>query len=165
MGMDTEQMNYGIRVDGDPLHIDAAAWDALLAQQSHPTPFMRHAYLSALHHSGSASSQTGWRARFLSLWQGNELQAACPLYLKSHSYGEYVFDWAWANAYQQHGLAYYPKALVAVPFTPVPGSRLLARSEAARQALLQALLRALLRLLLRVLLRLLRVLQRALLWI
>jgi len=139
MGMDTEQMNYGIRVDDDPLHIDAAAWDALLAQQSHPTPFMRHAYLSALHHSGSASSQTGWRARFLSLWQGNELQAACPLYLKSHSYGEYVFDWAWANAYQQHGLAYYPKALVAVPFTPVPGSRLLARSEAARQALLQAL--------------------------
>lgn len=139
MGMDTEQMNYGIRVDDDPLQIDAAAWDALLAQQSHPTPFMRHAYLSAMHHSGSASAQTGWSARFLSLWSGDELQAACPLYLKSHSYGEYVFDWAWANAYEQHGLAYYPKALVAVPFTPVPGSRLLARSEAARQALLQAL--------------------------
>ena len=139
MGMDTEHMNYGIRVDNDPQGIDAAAWDALLAQQSHPTPFMRHAYLSAMHHSGSATPQTGWTARYLSLWHGDELHAACPLYLKSHSYGEYVFDWAWANAYEQHGLAYYPKALVAVPFTPVPGSRLLARNDAARQALVQAL--------------------------
>ena len=62
------------------------------------------------------------------------------LYEKDHSYGEYVFDWAWANAYQQHGLAYYPKATVAVPFTPVPGARLLARDAAARQALLAALI-------------------------
>ncbi|RYF35876.1 MAG: GNAT family N-acetyltransferase, partial [Comamonadaceae bacterium] len=61
-------------------------------------------------------------------------------YLKGHSYGEYVFDWAWANAYEQHGLAYYPKGLVAAPFTPVPGARLLARGDAARAALLQALL-------------------------
>ena len=137
--MGTERMNYGIRVDNDPQGIDAAQWDALLAQQTHPTPFMRHAYLSALHHSGSATPQTGWSAQFLSLWLGDQLQAACPLYLKSHSYGEYVFDWAWANAYEQHGLAYYPKALVAVPFTPVPGSRLLARDDLARQALLQAL--------------------------
>ena len=111
MGMDTEHMNYGIRVDNDPQGIDAAAWDALLAQQSHPTPFMRHAYLSAMHHSGSATPQTGWTARYLSLWHGDELHAACPLYLKSHSYGEYVFDWAWANAYEQHGLAYYPQGL------------------------------------------------------
>ena len=58
--------------------------------------------------------------------------AACPLYLKDHSYGEYVFDWAWANAYEQHGLRYYPKALIAVPFTPVPGPRLLARDAPAR---------------------------------
>ena len=137
--MGTERMNYGIRVDNDPQGIDAAQWDALLAQQTHPTPFMRHAYLSAMHHSGSATPQTGWSAHFLSLWLGDQLQAACPLYLKSHSYGEYVFDWAWANAYEQHGLAYYPKALVAVPFTPVPGSRLLARDDLARQALLQAL--------------------------
>ena len=137
--MGTERMNYGIRVDNDPQGIDAAQWDALLAQQTHPTPFMRHAYLSAMHHSGSATPQTGWSAQFLSLWLGDQLQAACPLYLKSHSDGEYVFDWAWANAYEQHGLAYYPKALVAVPFTPVPGSRLLARDDLARQALLQAL--------------------------
>ena len=63
----------------------------------------------------------GHRCRAQGSW------AACALYLKDHSYGEYVFDWAWANAYHQHGLAYYPKAVVAVPFTPVPGSRLLAR--------------------------------------
>ena len=125
--MGTERMNYGIRVDKDPQGIDAEQWDGLLAQQTHPTPFMRHAYLSAMLSSGSATPQTGWSAQFLSLWLGDQLQAACPLYLKSHSYGEYVFDWAWANAYEQHGLAYYPKALVAVPFTPVPGSRLLAR--------------------------------------
>ena len=66
--------------------------------------------------------------------------AACALYLKDHSYGEYVFDWAWANAYEQHGLAYYPKALVAPPFTPVPGARLLARDAAAREALVAALI-------------------------
>jgi predicted N-acyltransferase len=74
------------------------------------------------------------------LENAGELIAACPLYLKDHSYGEYVFDWAWANAYQQHGLAYYPKALVAVPFTPVPGARLLAKNPVARTALIQELL-------------------------
>jgi len=71
---------------------------------------------------------------------GRTLHAACALYLKDHSYGEYVFDHAWANAYHQHRLAYYPKALIAPPFTPVPGARLLARDGAARVALLQALI-------------------------
>jgi predicted N-acyltransferase len=66
------------------------------------------------------------------------LHAACAMYLKAHSYGEYVFDWAWASAYEQHGLAYYPKALIASPFTPVPGSRLLARDAKARAALVDA---------------------------
>jgi len=101
---------------------------------------MRHAYLAALHESGCAAPATGWQAQFVTLWLGEQLQAACPLYLKQHSRGEYVFDWAWADAYNQHGLAYYPKALVAVPFTPVPGARLLARHAAARAALVQALL-------------------------
>ena len=75
----------------------------------------------------------------MTLWEGDLLVAACPLYLKSHSYGEYVFDWAWASAYEQHGVPYYPKAVVAVPFTPVPGTRLMARDAAARQGLVQAL--------------------------
>ena len=123
-----------------PAALDAAAWNALLARQAEPTPFMRHEYLAALHGSGSAVPDTGWTPRFMLLWDGAELAAACPLYLKSHSYGEYVFDWAWANAYAEHGLHYYPKALVAVPFTPVPGARLLARDAAARAALARALI-------------------------
>jgi len=128
------------RVHGTPADIDAGAWDALLAMQPAPSPFMRHAYLAALHDSGSATGASGWAPRFFTLWRGKDLIAACPLYLKDHSYGEYVFDWAWANAYQEHGLAYYPKALVAVPFTPVPGSRLLARHAESRALLVQALL-------------------------
>lgn len=127
------------RVIHDLQEIDPQAWDDLLAQQPLPTPFMRHAYLAALQQSGSASVETGWDARFLTLWDGTELAAACPLYLKSHSWGEYVFDFAWAQAYRQHGLAYYPKALIAVPFTPVPGTRLLARDAGLRQVLAQAL--------------------------
>jgi predicted N-acyltransferase len=120
----------------------AGPWNALLAAQSRESigPFMRQEYLAAMQHSGSATAQTGWDLRILTVWQGDELLAACPLYLKDHSYGEYVFDWAWANAYQQHGLSYYPKALVATPFTPVPGPRLLAKDGAARLALVQALI-------------------------
>ena len=126
------------RVLASPLDVDASAWDALLAQQSQPTPFMRHAYLCALHTSGSATPRTGWTPRFMTLWEGETLVAACPLYLKNHSYGEYVFDWAWASAYEQHGVPYYPKAVIAVPFTPVPGSRLLARDADLRALLVRA---------------------------
>jgi predicted N-acyltransferase len=126
------------RVLASPLEVDAKTWNALLARQSHPTPFMRHEYLAALHDSGSATPRTGWAPRFVTLWEGETLIAACPLYLKSHSYGEYVFDWAWASAYEQHRVPYYPKAVIAVPFTPVPGARLLARDDASRALLLQA---------------------------
>ena len=139
MSADTAAAEYQIRLVDDPARVDARVWDDLLDAQSAPTPFMRHAYLSALHASGSAVADTGWAGQWLCLHRGDELAAACPLYLKSHSYGEYVFDWAWADAYQRHGLHYYPKLLAAVPFTPVPGSRLLARDAAARRALLRAL--------------------------
>jgi uncharacterized protein len=132
--------DYVTRVLGSVLEVDQAQWDALLGRQSAPSPFMRHAYLAAMERSKSASPKTGWTPSFITLWRGGELQAACALYLKDHSYGEYVFDWAWANAYEQHGLAYYPKALVAPPFTPVPGARLLAHDAAARRALLDAAL-------------------------
>lgn len=138
--MKNKRDDYVTRVSGTPLDIDRAQWNALLGAQAQATPFMRHEYLCALHESGSATPDTGWTPAFLSLWRGDELHAACALYLKDHSYGEYVFDWAWANAYQRHGLAYYPKALVAVPFTPVPGARLLARDAQARAALLRAAL-------------------------
>ena len=122
------------------LEVDGAQWNALLALQDAPGPFMRHEYLAAMERSKSATAATDWTPRFITLWRGHELQAGCALYLKDHSYGEYVFDWAWANAYEQHGLAYYPKAVIAAPFTPVPGARLLARDASARQALLGAVL-------------------------
>lgn len=119
--------------------IDPKTWDDLLGRQPRPTPFMRHAYLRAMGESGSATPRSGWTLRLLTLWQGELLAAACPIWLKTHSRGEYVFDWAWAEAYERHGLQYYPKALVASPFTPVPGTRLLAQSDAARHALVQSL--------------------------
>lgn len=132
--------DYVTRVFDEPGAIPRSQWNELLALQDEPSPFMSHEYLAAMHASGSAVPGTGWGPAFVTLWQGQVLQAACALYLKSHSYGEYVFDWAWANAYEQHGLDYYPKGLVAPPFTPVPGSRLLARSDVARDALLRAVL-------------------------
>ncbi len=124
----------------DPGEVDAAQWDALLATQDKPTPFFSHAYLRAMFDSQSATPETGWQVVFVLLRSGAKLLAATALYIKSHSYGEYVFDWAWANAYQQHGLNYYPKALVASPFTPVPASRLLAVDDAARSSLVGALI-------------------------
>ena len=134
--------DYVIRILDSPLAVSASEWNSLLAVQSPDgilNPFMRHEYLVALHQSGSATPKTGWTPCFVTLWQGTMLAGACAVYLKAHSYGEYVFDWAWANAYQQHGLDYYPKAVVAVPFTPVPGARLLARNAAERTLLVKAL--------------------------
>ncbi|WP_299452575.1 GNAT family N-acetyltransferase [uncultured Pigmentiphaga sp.] len=131
--------DYVIRLHDDPAHVDAARWDALLAASPHPTPFLSHAFLEALHASGSATADTGWQPQFLTVERDGELVGACPLYLKSHSWGEFVFDWAWADAYRRHGLAYYPKLVGAVPFTPVPGSRLLARDDAVRAVLLAAM--------------------------
>lgn len=140
--MKNNSNDYVIRILDSPLAVNAGEWNALLAAQSPNgilNPFMRHEYLAALHTSGSATPETGWTPCFVTLWQGSTLAGACAMYLKAHSYGEYVFDWAWANAYQQHGLDYYPKALVAVPFTPVPGARLLARNAAERMLLVKAL--------------------------
>ncbi len=133
-------MNYVTQVHESIQSIEKTQWNALLGRQDEPTPFMRHEYLNALETSRSATPETGWRSRFVTLEDKHTLLAACPLYLKTHSYGEYVFDWAWAQAYERHGLAYYPKALVAVPFTPVPGSRLLAQSDVLRKALLEEVL-------------------------
>ena len=140
--------DYVIRVHDSWQTVDEAAWDALLAQQQTPTPFMQHAYLQAMALSQAACPDTGWGLQIVTLWSQvsptlgatEQLCAATALYLKGHSYGEYVFDWAWADAYQHHGLRYFPKGLIAVPFTPVPGSRLLAVDEAARLALAEALI-------------------------
>lgn len=131
--------SWDLQLHEDPSSIDAAAWDALVEASPSATPFMRHAYLAALHESGSAVAETGWAPQFLTARRAGRLMAACPLYLKSHSYGEYVFDWAWADAHERAGLPYYPKLLAAVPFTPVPGPRLLALDDAARLVLLRAI--------------------------
>jgi hypothetical protein len=120
----------------DDVPLDAiapAAWDALAAG----TPFLSHAFLAALHASGCASAASGWRPRFVTAWRDGALAGAMPLYEKAHSYGEYVFDWAWADAYRRSGMRYYPKLVVAVPFTPATGPRLLAGDEATRAALLR----------------------------
>ena len=131
--------DWNLRVCNDPGEIDASAWDALVDFQPSATPFATLAYLRAMHASGSATAETGWAPHFLLLERDDRLVAACPLYLKDHSYGEYVFDWAWADAYRRHGLDYYPKLLDAIPFTPVPGPRLLARTQEHRLLLLRGI--------------------------
>jgi uncharacterized protein len=95
-------------------------------------PFVRHAFLAALQETGCAVKRTGWRAHHLILKRGGAFAGAMPLYLKSHSRGEYVFDHAWADAFERHGLRYYPKALSAVPFSPVTGPRLIAADHEDR---------------------------------
>ena len=132
-------MNYRTHIVSSLDEIGQSAWDALALSQARPNPFLSFAFLHALHESGSACVDTGWQPQFLALYDGAQLAAAMPLYVKSHSYGEYVFDWAWADAYQRHGLDYYPKLLSAIPFTPVTGPRLMARDEAVRAALVQVL--------------------------
>jgi uncharacterized protein len=113
--------------------ITATAWNALAGSQ----PFLSHAFLTALHETGCASPEAGWSPRYLTAWRDGALVGALPLYAKAHSYGEYVFDWGWADAYRRHGRRYYPKWLVAIPFTPVPGPRVLSPEPATRRALVQ----------------------------
>jgi predicted N-acyltransferase len=116
--------------------VDAARWDAL----ARGNPTLAHAFLDSLHRSGCASAEAGWAPQYLTAWDGDRLAGAVPLYVKSHSYGEYVFDWAWAEAYERHGLAYYPKLVAAVPFTPATGARLLADDAGVRARLAATLL-------------------------
>jgi predicted N-acyltransferase len=126
----------GLQVLDSLASVAAPEWDALTGGH----PLLRHAFLHALHESGCASPDTGWAPCYLAVRDAGRLTAAMPLYAKSHSYGEYVFDWAWADAYQRHGLPYYPKLLCAIPFTPVTASRLLARDGKARKLLAEGAL-------------------------
>jgi predicted N-acyltransferase len=132
-------LNYRTHIVSSLSEVGQASWDALASSQDKPNPFLSYAFLDSLHESGSAAPKAGWQPQFLTLYDGEELVAALPLYVKYHSYGEYVFDWAWADAYQRNGLEYYPKLLSAIPFTPVTGPRLLARDDAARAALIRVL--------------------------
>ena len=113
--------------------VDRDEWNALAGEQ----PFVRHEFFSALLESGSAVAATGWRPQFLLLRRSGALAGAMPLFAKTHSYGEYVFDWAWADAHERHGVEYYPKLLCAVPFTPVRGNRILGQREPLIRAALE----------------------------
>ncbi|MCG6974920.1 MAG: GNAT family N-acetyltransferase [Acidiferrobacterales bacterium] len=121
--------------------VDAEQWNRLAGDQN---PFLRHEFLLALEQTGCVGDGTAWQPRHLLLIEKGTLVGAVPLYLKYDSYGEYVFDWAWANAYQQNGLSYYPKLVAAVPFTPVTGSRMLANpgehQDTIRRQLIEAAL-------------------------
>jgi predicted N-acyltransferase len=111
--------------------VTADDWNRLAGDN----PFVRHEFLAALQDTRCAIARTGWRAQHLLLKRGGQLAGAMPLYLKSHSRGEYVFDHAWADAFQRHGIRYYPKALSAVPFSPVTGPRLIAPNHEDRVTL------------------------------
>ncbi len=122
---------------GRMAEIDAAAWNALFDAAY---PFTQHAYLAALEDTGCAVAARGWTpCHLLAEDDDGTLLAAAPLYLKAHSWGEFVFDFSWADAAQRAGLAYYPKLLTAVPFTPATGPRLGARDPSSRRALQKAL--------------------------
>jgi predicted N-acyltransferase len=116
--------------------IAPSAWDGLVGDR----PLLSHAFLHALHETGCAAPETGWTPRYITAWRGPALVGAMPLYLKAHSYGEYVFDWSWADAYRRHGRRYYPKLLCAVPFTPATGPRLIAADPGLRVELLTSAL-------------------------
>jgi len=104
--------------------VDARQWNALTGTDS---PFLRHEFLAALEHTGCVGRRTGWAPTYITLNDAQGLAAAAPVFAKTHSRGEFVFDWGWADAYHRVGLDYYPKLSVAVPFTPATGSRLLVR--------------------------------------
>src|ERR1700687_5888228 len=121
-------------------HIDARErrqWNAL--EGTH-IPFLRHEFLSALEHTGCIGAHTGWEPRYFTLQDAQGLAAAVPAFVKMHSYGEFVFDFAWAQAYSRFGSRYYPKLTVAVPFTPATGPRLLVRTDLDRQLIARRLL-------------------------
>ena len=132
----TSESNANTKDDGEPLlcrivesinDIDQAQWDQLGNGRN---PFLRHAFLSALENTGCVDRDSGWIARHFVLEAGGRVIGAMPGYLKLHSYGEFVFDWGWAEAYERHGLHYYPKLISAVPFTPATGPRLLSAADA-----------------------------------
>jgi predicted N-acyltransferase len=120
------------RIIADIAEIPPARCNALVDNN----PTVSHAYLHALQQSGCATAPYGWQAQHLTLWDGADLRGIMPLYIKTNSVGEHVFDWAWADAYHRHGLHYFPKLVCCIPYTPVTGPRLLATSSDVRTQLL-----------------------------
>jgi hypothetical protein len=128
----------GVRLEVKPglCDVDPATWDTLVGDAS---PFLEWGWLASLEASGCVSPQTGWLPQHLTLWDGPRLIGACPLYVKGHSDGEFVFDHGWAAAAARAGIRYYPKLLAAVPFTPATGRRFLTRPGVDRLPLIRIL--------------------------
>ena len=121
----TESGQFHLEILNKISDVKAPDWNGLLSNDA--GPFLKHEFLSSLEETACVGSNTGWQISHLVLKHDKEIVGAIPLYLKQHSYGEYVFDWSWAQAYEQQGMNYYPKILCAIPFTPVQGSRLLSK--------------------------------------
>lgn len=132
-------MSVEIRLHRSLEEIAPDQWAALATDDN---PFVSYPFLAALERQHCVGPHAGWEPRFLGAWQSDQLVGAVPLYMKSNSYGEFVFDWSWADAYRQFGGNYYPKLVVAVPYTPATGPRLLLRPEADTQSTGLALIRA-----------------------
>ncbi|MFC5583059.1 GNAT family N-acetyltransferase [Rhodanobacter terrae] len=130
---------HDIRFHDAIAELPAAEWDALRPDAN---PFVSHAFLAALERDGCIRSDWGWQAHHLGLYENGRLLAAAPLYLKGNSHGEFVFDWSWASAWERAGGYYYPKLLCGVPYSPVPGPRLLAGKDARTPMLQRALAEA-----------------------
>jgi predicted N-acyltransferase len=125
-----------IRIHNGISEVAAEDWNTLVGAGS---PFTRHEFLHALEAGGAVGPGSGWQPRHITAWKGDRLLGALPLYLKHDSFGEFVFDWSWAHAWQQAGMAYYPKLVTAIPFSPVPGRRFLLHAEMAPAAGQEAL--------------------------
>ena len=117
-----DELSYRAEVVSDLCEVSADCWNRLAGSSN---PFMRHEFLCALERHGCVGDRSGWSPRHVLLYQDQALVGAMPMYIKGHSYGEFVFDWAWADAYERSGERYYPKLVVAAPFTPATGPRLL----------------------------------------
>lgn len=129
-------MSLRLQVKDGLADVDPASWDALVGDAS---PFLEWAWLASLEASGCVTSETGWLPQHLTLWDGADLVGACPLYVKGHSDGEFVFDHGWAAAAARGGIRYYPKLLAAVPFTPATGKRFLTRPGVDRAPVIRVL--------------------------
>ena len=134
-------MNLKLRFVDSLDSVDEAEWQSLLSTEQ---PFCSYAFLRALESSGSLAADKGWTASHVLAYNGSTLTAAIPSYIKTNSHGEFVYDWAWADAYDHYGVSYYPKFLSGIPYSPVRGPRLLARpgtlDNEARQSLIDQLL-------------------------
>ena len=136
----SEPARYTLRVLSHVREVPAPTWDALLGPQS--SPFVEHRWLDALEETGCVGDDTGWIPAHLSIWRSNELVAVAPAYLKGHSEGEFVFDWSWADFAHRAGIRYYPKVVLAVPFTPASGDRVLVAPGEDRAAITRVVAQA-----------------------